>query len=114
MAKRLTSKLMNFPVCLSLHGSKVITKWLSAKHAQECMLWDIGIPHDCSNLLVNVSFQELADLGVRRVSIGGSLARSVYYRIRQAAQEMFNQGTFSYADKQIPQDELNEIFEQEF
>jgi len=62
----------------------------------------------------DVSFQELADLGVRRVSIGGSLARSVYYRIRQAAQEMFNQGTFSYADKQIPQDELNEIFEQEF
>ena len=59
----------------------------------------------------DVSFAELADLGVRRVSIGGSLARSVYYGIRQAAEEMFNNGTFTYANNQIPQDELNEVFE---
>lgn len=62
----------------------------------------------------DVSFAELADLGVRRVSIGGSLARSVYYRIRQAAEEMFSHGTFTYARNQIPQDELNEIFERDF
>ena len=37
----------------------------------------------------DVSVPELADLGVRRVSIGGSLARSVFYNIRQAAKEMF-------------------------
>lgn len=61
----------------------------------------------------DVSFEELESLGVRRVSIGGSLARSVYFKIRDAAQEMFNDGTFSYAENQIPQDELNNIFEQE-
>lgn len=59
----------------------------------------------------DVSPAELADLGVRRVSIGGSLARSVYYGIRQAAEEMFNNGTFTYANQQIPQDEINEVFE---
>lgn len=61
-----------------------------------------------------VSFHELENLGVRRVSVGGSLARSVYYKIREAAEEMFNHGTFSYADKQIPQNELNELFEREY
>lgn len=62
----------------------------------------------------DVSFHELADLGVRRVSIGGSLARSVYYGIRQAAEEMYSKGTFTYAKNQIPQDELNKVFEREF
>ncbi len=62
----------------------------------------------------DVSFKELAGLGVRRVSIGGSLARSIYYNIRQAAEEMYNRGTFTYASNQIPQNELNEIFERKF
>jgi 2-methylisocitrate lyase-like PEP mutase family enzyme len=61
----------------------------------------------------DVSFGELESLGVRRVSIGGSLARSVYYQIRQAAEEMFSRGTFSYAEKQIPQGELNALFQKE-
>jgi 2-methylisocitrate lyase-like PEP mutase family enzyme len=59
----------------------------------------------------DVSFGELESLGVRRVSIGGSLARAVYYQIRQAAEEMFTKGTFGYAEKQIPQGELNAIFQ---
>jgi len=58
-----------------------------------------------------LSFSDLKALGVRRVSIGGSLARAMYYQIRQAAREMMERGTFTYADKQIPQDELNRIFE---
>lgn len=58
-----------------------------------------------------LSYNELKDLGVRRISIGGSLARSMYYHMRNAAQEIFNDGTFSYANEQIPQNELNDIFE---
>lgn len=61
----------------------------------------------------SVSFAQLRDLGVRRVSIGGSLARSLYFRLQAAAQEMLEHGTFSYADEQIPQSELNHIFESE-
>ena len=59
----------------------------------------------------DVSFAQLHDLGVRRVSIGGSLARSLYFHLRAAAQEMIEHGTFSYGNNQIPQSELNQIFE---
>lgn len=59
----------------------------------------------------DVSFSELKDLGVRRISIGGSLARSVYHAMREAAVEMREKGTFTFAEKQIPQGELNELFE---
>lgn len=58
-----------------------------------------------------LSLSDLKRLGVRRISIGGSLARAVYYQIRQAAREMIEQGTFGYANMQIPQSELNAIFE---
>lgn len=52
----------------------------------------------------------LRSLGVRRISIGGSLARAVYGLIRRAAEEMSRDGTFSYADDQIPDDELCRFF----
>jgi 2-methylisocitrate lyase-like PEP mutase family enzyme len=54
---------------------------------------------------------KLRDAGVRRISIGGSLARSLYFRIRQAAEEMLKEGTFTFANEQVPQAELNRIFE---
>lgn len=59
----------------------------------------------------NITLSQLRDVGVRRVSIGGSLARALYYQIRNAAIEMLEHGTFSFAEKQIPQSELNQIFE---
>lgn len=59
----------------------------------------------------DITFSQLRDAGVRRVSIGGSLARSLYYRMREAAREMLQEGTFSFAEHQIPQAELNGIFE---
>ena len=54
--------------------------------------------------------QQLADIGVRRITIGGSLARATYALIRKAAQEMMQQGRFSYAEAQIPDGELCEFF----
>ena len=54
---------------------------------------------------------ELAALGVRRISIGASLARSLYHRLWEAAREMVTAGTFSYAQAQMPQSELNRLFE---
>lgn len=58
-----------------------------------------------------LSLTKLRDLGVRRVSIGGSLARALYFRMREAAKEMFYEGTFSFARQQISQAELNKLFE---
>lgn len=52
----------------------------------------------------------LEDLGVKRISIGGSLARASLGLIRRAAQEIRSQGTFEFANGQIPDTELCEYF----
>lgn len=57
-----------------------------------------------------LTVSQLGSLGVRRVTIGGSLARATFGLIRRAAQEMATSGTFSYADQQIPDAELSQFF----
>jgi 2-methylisocitrate lyase-like PEP mutase family enzyme len=50
------------------------------------------------NLLVNAPFvtvTEAASLGVRRISVGGTLARTAWAGFLQAAQEIAGEGTFS-------------------
>lgn len=54
---------------------------------------------------------QLSDLGVRRISIGGSLARSALALVRRAAQEMREHGSFTFAQQQIPDAELCNFFE---
>jgi 2-methylisocitrate lyase-like PEP mutase family enzyme len=48
--------------------------------------------------------------GVRRISLGGSIARSALAVVRKAAQELSAHGTVTYAADQIPQDNLNAAF----
>jgi 2-methylisocitrate lyase-like PEP mutase family enzyme len=57
-----------------------------------------------------LSMDDLAKLGVRRVTVGGSIARALYGHLRDAARELFEAGTFGYAGAQLPQDELNALF----
>jgi 2-methylisocitrate lyase-like PEP mutase family enzyme len=57
-----------------------------------------------------LSVAELTRLGVRRISIGGSLARATLGLVRRAAEEMAVHGTFTYAEQQIPDAELCEFF----
>ena len=50
------------------------------------------------NLLINAPFitvAQAADLGVRRISVGGTLARTAWAGFLQAAQEIADGGTFS-------------------
>jgi 2-methylisocitrate lyase-like PEP mutase family enzyme len=56
------------------------------------------------NLLINASFitvTEAADLGVRRISVGGTLARAAWPGFLQAANEIVDRGTFSQFE-QLP------------
>ena len=53
---------------------------------------------------------QLEDLGVKRVSIGGSLARATLGLIRRAAEEIRQDGTFKYSDDQVPDAELCQFF----
>jgi 2-methylisocitrate lyase-like PEP mutase family enzyme len=57
-----------------------------------------------------MTVQELAILGVKRISIGGSLARATFALIRRAAEEMITKGTFSFAEQQLSDVELSSFF----
>ncbi len=57
--------------------------------------------------------QQLADVGVKRVSVGGSLARAALGALKRAAQEMRDHGTFTYAADALPASELASLMSQE-
>lgn len=48
------------------------------------------------------SVQQLAEAGVKRISLGSSLARAALGALTRAAREMRDQGTFSFAAQAIP------------
>jgi 2-methylisocitrate lyase-like PEP mutase family enzyme len=65
------------------------------------------------NLLIGasgLSLKEAADLGVRRISVGGSLARSAWAGFMKAAREMAEKGTFTELANGFPGGELNKMF----
>lgn len=54
---------------------------------------------------------ELEALGVARLSVGGGFARAAYTRLRQIAEELRDQGTYSYATAHYSNRELNALLE---
>ncbi|MES5824131.1 isocitrate lyase/phosphoenolpyruvate mutase family protein [Streptomyces sp. RG80] len=59
-----------------------------------------------------LALDDLRALGVRRVTVGGSIARAMYRQLLDVARELKEQGTFSYAAGQIAQADLNDLFRQ--
>jgi 2-methylisocitrate lyase-like PEP mutase family enzyme len=65
------------------------------------------------NLLIGasgLSLPEAGELGVRRISVGGSLARSAWGGFMKAAREMAEKGTFTDLANGYPGGELNKMF----
>ncbi|MEO5616199.1 MAG: isocitrate lyase/phosphoenolpyruvate mutase family protein [Candidatus Eisenbacteria bacterium] len=65
------------------------------------------------NVLVGSDFAtvpELADLGVRRISVGGALARAAWAGFLEAAREIAGQGTFTRLGRAVPFTEINGAF----
>ena len=58
----------------------------------------------------SLSLDALASLGVKRVSLGSSLARAAYGAFLQAAREVREKGTFDFARNAIPYAEINAMF----
>jgi 2-methylisocitrate lyase-like PEP mutase family enzyme len=56
------------------------------------------------------SLDLLASLGVKRVSLGSSLARAAYGALLQAAREVKQKGTFDFARTAVPYAEINALF----
>jgi len=68
------------------------------------------------NVLVGSDFAtvaELAALGVRRISVGGALARTAWTGFLQAAKEIAEQGTFTRLAHALPFAEVNGSFASE-
>jgi 2-methylisocitrate lyase-like PEP mutase family enzyme len=65
------------------------------------------------NLLIGssgLSLAQAADLGVRRISVGGSLARAAWGGFMKAAKEMAERGTFTELASGYPGGDLNKMF----
>lgn len=65
------------------------------------------------NILVGspgLTVAELADLGVRRISIGGALARAAWGGFLRAAREIAEKGSFTELANAVPHGEINGFF----
>ena len=66
------------------------------------------------NVLVGGDFTTvaaLADAGVRRISVGGALARTAWTGFLHAAREIAERGTFGSLTGAVPFDEVNGLFD---
>ena len=59
---------------------------------------------------MTLTVAQLRDLGVTRISLGGTLARAAYGALLRAAQEVLTHGTFGYVAEAAPGKDLNQIF----
>jgi len=59
---------------------------------------------------MQLSVAQLQDLGVTRISVGGSLARTAYGALLQAAAEIQDSGTFGYTTRAASSKQLEAIF----
>lgn len=66
-----------------------------------------------SNSATGLSVQKLADLGVRRISVGSALARMAYGAFMHSAKTIKDKGTFDNFGVAASFAELNEIFKPE-
>lgn len=57
------------------------------------------------------SVAELSALGVKRVSLGSSLARAAFGAFLRAAEEVHSHGTFDFAEQAAPFSRVNALFE---
>jgi methylisocitrate lyase len=72
-----------------------------------------GVAPKPVNVLVGSGFitvAELADLGVRRISVGGGLARAAWGGFLRAARAIAAEGSFKGLDDAVPFAEIEELF----
>ena len=59
-----------------------------------------------------ITAQQLADAGVKRISVGGALSRLAYASVRDAALAMRDAGSFQWVRNTLPSKDLKAIFGQ--
>jgi 2-methylisocitrate lyase-like PEP mutase family enzyme len=71
----------------------------------------VGVPVNVLALRTGPSVDELASVGVRRVSTGSGLARAAYGAFVEAAEELRNSGTSGYAARNLASDRSDAMLE---
>src|SRR3954463_2458169 len=59
---------------------------------------------------IGLSVDEIAGLGVRRISVGGALALAAWTGFMRAAQTLLSEGTFAGLANLVPYPEINSLF----
>jgi 2-methylisocitrate lyase-like PEP mutase family enzyme len=62
-------------------------------------------------MMKNLGLSELSELGVRRITVGGALARAAMGALLRAAREMKEHGTFSWTSEIASSREVEELLE---
>jgi 2-methylisocitrate lyase-like PEP mutase family enzyme len=64
------------------------------------------------NVMIGASLtvSELAEIGVKRISLGSTLARAAFGELLRASTEIKDNGTYSFVDRAVPFNELTKIF----
>lgn len=57
----------------------------------------------------NFSLDDLSKLGVKRVSVGSALARAAYSAFFRAAEEVYQKGSFAFAQEAMPYSKINSL-----
>jgi 2-methylisocitrate lyase-like PEP mutase family enzyme len=73
----------------------------------------IGKPVNFLMVTTSYSVADVAAMGVRRISTGGSLARTAWTGFIRAAREIAEHGTFRNFDGTVPNAELNAFFRED-
>jgi 2-methylisocitrate lyase-like PEP mutase family enzyme len=61
--------------------------------------------------LKNLTVAQLSEAGVKRISVGGALARAVIAALLRAGREMQDQGSFAWTADATPGSEINKLME---
>ncbi|WP_225766475.1 oxaloacetate decarboxylase [Inquilinus sp. Marseille-Q2685] len=85
---------------------------LATREEIEAVVRAVDRPVNVVMGLVGARFtvEELGQIGVKRISVGGSLARAALGGFLRAAREIKDQGSFGYADDAVPHKEINALF----
>ncbi len=60
---------------------------------------------------MQLSLQELSDMGVKRISVGSALSRAALGAFLRAAREMREHGTFTFADQAVSFADISNLFD---
>jgi 2-methylisocitrate lyase-like PEP mutase family enzyme len=101
--RRLTAFVEAGADCVYAPGLKTLADIEAVVKAAAPAPVNVGIGTDFATV------SQLADLGVRRISVGGALARAAWTGFLQAAREIREQGTFTALARTVPFGEIGRL-----